>query len=206
MTIKGQVISGEFSSVLVRQKSGAELELGELLVSDTKDGRMILQVTDLLYGSQISQEKLELVSGIRLEEEGEFQTYDAHLRHYNLAKLKSILFVKEGQAMLSKKLPDFFSTVREITKKDLDFFNIPKDPLSVGKLRSGSKILDVDISLDGPEVLKHHIIPQDADVKQRAQHNLHQCHAEHQGDDEAQQRRFDMTEKGVDTFEKCHWI
>lgn len=158
MSIKGQVISGEFSSVLVRQKSGAELELGELLVSDTKDGKMILQVTDLLYGSQISQEKLELVSGIRLEEEGQFETYDAHLRHYNLAKLKSLLVVRDKQAMLSKKLPDFFSTVREITRQDLDFFNTPKDPLFVGKLRSGSKVLDVDIALDGAEVLKHHIL------------------------------------------------
>ena len=58
--IKGQVISGEFGKILIRQKSDQNLELGELLVSESKDNKIILQVFDLLYGSQISQQNLEL--------------------------------------------------------------------------------------------------------------------------------------------------
>ena len=48
--MKGQVISGEFGKILIRQKSGSGVELGELLVSDEGDGKILLQVYDLVYG------------------------------------------------------------------------------------------------------------------------------------------------------------
>ena len=57
--IKGQVISGEFGKILVRQKSNESLELGELLVSESGKNKIIMQVFDLIYGSQISQQNLE---------------------------------------------------------------------------------------------------------------------------------------------------
>ena len=56
--IKGQVISGEYGKILVRQKSEEDIELGELMVADTKEGKILMQVYSLLYGSQISQQNL----------------------------------------------------------------------------------------------------------------------------------------------------
>ena len=55
-------------------------------------------------------------------------------------------------------MPDFFSTVREVKEADLSFLTTPKNPLFMGNLRSGSKELNVPISLPGNETLSHHIL------------------------------------------------
>lgn len=156
--IKGQVLSGEFGSILVRQKSDQKLELGELLIADTPDGKILLQTFDLIYGSQISQLNLELISGMKLEENSNLDFMDPKLRNYNLAKMKTLITIKDDKTAICKNLPNFFSEVREITKDDLKFLTKPKNPLFMGKLRSGSKTLDVDIFLDGEKVFAHHIL------------------------------------------------
>jgi hypothetical protein len=156
--IKGQVISGELGKILIRKKSEKDLEIGELLISDTKNSKILLQVYSLLYGSQISQQNLELISGLKLEEENDLEFLDPKLRNYTLAYLKPMITLDEKGSKLCKSLPSFFSSVREITKDDLKFLTTPKNPLFLGKLRSGSKILDVDISLPGEKTFSHHIL------------------------------------------------
>jgi len=156
--IKGQVISGEFGRILIRQKSDQDIELGELLIADTRQGKILMQVIDLVYGSQVSQSNLELISGLRLEQNEEFEFMDKELRNYNLAKLKNLLTITNKDAKVCKSLPSFFSEVREIKKEDLKFLTRPKNPLYVGNLRSGSKVLDVDIFLEGDKVFCHHVL------------------------------------------------
>jgi len=156
--IKGQVIGGEAGRIVARVKSGVDMELGELLVSDVGSSKALLQVYDLSYGSQISPQNLELISGLKLEEGTDMELFDAHLRQYKLALLKSVVTIHAGVARISKLLPDFFSEVREVSREDLVFLTRPENPLFVGKLRSGSKVLDVDIALDGDTVLAHHIL------------------------------------------------
>ena len=156
--VVGQVISGEFGKILIRQKSDNDIELGEILVADTKDARILLQVYDLIYGSQISQQNLELISGLSLEENEDFRFMDANLRNYKLAVLKNLLTISKSSAKSCKILPDFFSTVRQVSKEDLKFITTPKNPLFLGRLRSGSKVLDVSIALRGKQVLSHHVL------------------------------------------------
>jgi hypothetical protein len=158
MSVKGLIISGEFGKVLARQKSDVSLEIGELLIGETEDKKVLLQITDLLYGSQISQQNLELISGMHLEEDAQVELYDENIRNYKLAVLKGLVTVSTGTAKLSKELPKFLSQIREIKKDDLSFITTPKKPLYIGKLRSGSKTMDVDISLPGEEVFSHHIL------------------------------------------------
>ncbi|MDP7140786.1 MAG: ATP-binding protein [Candidatus Woesearchaeota archaeon] len=155
---KGQVISGEFGKILVREKANQEIELGELLIADTKEGKILLQVFDLLYGSQLSQSNLEMVSGINLEEDTDQEFMDAHLRNYNLARMKNLITIKDNKAVICKSLPNFFSPVRQITKEDLSFITKPAKPLYLGNLRSGSKMLDVEIFLPGERVFQHHVL------------------------------------------------
>lgn len=155
---KGQVISGDFGNILVRQKSGEKMEVGELLIADEKDCKILLQVFDLVYGSQISQQNLELISGMSLEEEASFEFMEPKLRNYMLARLKTLVTIKETKAAVSKALPSVFSPVREINKEDLTFLTKPPNPLFMGNLRSGSKTLDVDVFLQGDKVLSHHIL------------------------------------------------
>jgi len=156
--IKGQVISGEYGNILIRQKSGEKVELGELLVGETKDNKILLQVINLLYGSQISQQNLELISGMSLEDDEKIDFMDAELRNYNLAVLKNLITISDGNASVCKRLPAFFSSVREVTKEDLKFLTQPRDSLFVGNLRSGSKVLDVKAYLDGAKAFSHHIL------------------------------------------------
>ncbi len=153
---KGQVVSGDFSKIIARVKADTSLEIGELIVIDNHNEKFILQVYDLVYGSQISQQNLEMVAGMNLEE-GSFSIMDEKLRNYQLALLKPILILADGSKMC-KKLPSFFSTIREINKEDLSFITKPLHPLFLGKLRSGSKELDFDIYLPGKEVLSHHVL------------------------------------------------
>ncbi len=155
---KGIIISGKFSEILVRQKHGEEIELGELLISENKKSKYLMQAYDLIYGSQLSDSNLELVSGMKLEEDDSYGFMDEKLRHYNLALLKNLITINKGNVISSKSLPDFFSKIREVRKDDLNFLTTPKNPLYVGKLRSGSKTLDVDIFLPGQKVFSHHIL------------------------------------------------
>ena len=159
--IKGQVIGGEIGKIIIRQKSGNDMELGELLVADSSgpgQGKVLFQCYDLLFGSQLGQQTLELVSGMKLEEETDLDFMDPHLRNYSLSYLKPVLAIKGKRAELCKALPGFFSEVREVTKDDLAFMTRPENAISVGKLRSGSRKLDVDIYLKGDDVFLHHIL------------------------------------------------
>ncbi len=156
--IKGQVISGGYGKILARQKAGVGIELGELLIADMPDGKILLQAYDLVYGSQLSQQNLELVSGMKLEEGTDLEFMDASLRNYTLAFLKNLATIKSKDVAVCKMLPNFFSDVRELDKNDLSFLTTPSNPLFVGKLRSGSKVIDAPIYLDGSLVLSHHVL------------------------------------------------
>jgi DNA helicase HerA-like ATPase len=72
--------------------------------------------------------------------------------------VKSVAKIKENKAFLTKTLPSFMSNVRLIKKSDLDFLESPKNPIFLGNVRSGSKTFDVEVKLDGIEVLTHHIL------------------------------------------------
>jgi len=154
--IKGQVVAGDFSKIVMRIKSGEEIELGQLLVIEDKNEKFILQVYDLIYGSQISQQNLEMVSGMNLEESN-FSIMDESLRNYQLALLKPVLNIAET-SKTCKKLPIFFSKIRAITKEDLSFITKPSSPLYLGNLRNGSKEMDFEIFLPGKDVLSHHVL------------------------------------------------
>lgn len=156
--MKGLIIGGEFGNILVRQKSEASLELGELLIGDTSDGKILLQVFDLLYGSQLSSQNLELISGLKLEEDEKLELMDAKLRNYVLARLKSLAFISGKNSKSAKTLPVFFSGVRELVAGDVSFLTTPPNPLLLGMLRSGSKVLDVPVSIDGRKALSHHVL------------------------------------------------
>ncbi len=158
---KGLVIRGEIGKIILREKAGANIELGELLISEGET-KNLMQVYDLVYASQLSEQNIELISGIKLEQE---QNQEEHitllepaLRNYKLALLKGILTIGPDAVTACKTLPEFLCPVREVTEQDLSFITAPDNPLFMGKLRSGSKTLPVEIYLPGKEVFSHHIL------------------------------------------------
>ncbi len=158
---KGLIISGSFGELLARQKASEEFELGELLIAESADAKTLMQVYDLLYGSQVSEQNLELISGMTLEEGTSLEFMDPHLRNYTLAKLKSLITIpKESKKKYkaSKALPGFFSELLEVEKQDINFITKPKNPLFLGDMRSGSKVLELPLFLDGKKALSHHVL------------------------------------------------
>ncbi len=152
-----QIISGSFSQIIAREKSDANIEIGELLVSESSKGKFLLQVVDIVYSSQLSKQNLELISGIRLEDDENVDFLDPTVRNYNLLILKNLLYIKDGKAFTSKFLPSFFSELRRIKEEDLNFLKGLGD-LYLGNIRSGSKILNSDFVLDSRKVLSHHVL------------------------------------------------
>ena len=66
----GSFISGSFAKLILRQKSGKEFEIGELIVAGkSMDEYSIFQIKALFYGSQIPDNSLELMAGYGLERE-----------------------------------------------------------------------------------------------------------------------------------------
>ena len=153
--MKGQVVAGDFGKIIIRVKSNQKVEIGELLIIED-DEKYLLQVYDLIYGSQISLQNLEMVAGMNLEE-GNFSLLDEANRNYQLAFLKPILILGQNNSTC-KKLPRFFNLVREIEERDLSFITTPQDPLFLGYLRSGSRKMNFNISLPGTQALSHHIL------------------------------------------------
>lgn len=157
---KGIIIAGDFSKIVAREKKGKKFEIGEILVGEKGSSKILLQVFDLAFGSQISQQNRELISGMKLEEDIDAEFMDPHIRNYTLAFMKNILSVSGNKIQIPKTMPTFFSSVREIKAEDIDFLPQHEDSIVVGKLRSGSKIVDVDVSLPGKKVFSHHILIQ----------------------------------------------
>lgn len=158
MDLVGQIVGGEHGKILVRQKSGEEIELGELLVVDGGGSKTLLQAFNLTYGSQIDESALELVSGLQLEGMSSEEFAEKELRNYVLASVKSVAFVKDGKVYSPKKLPPFFSSLRRVEAQDLSFLEKPGSPLFVGNIRSGSRVVEKPVYLNGSEVLPHHVL------------------------------------------------
>lgn len=157
--VVGQVVAGKIGKILIREKSGQEIELGDLLVVEESQGYLIMQVYDLIYGSQIPQAVRELTAGLKLEGYGAGLDFlEPQLRNYVIAQVKALARVRETDVKIPKTLPSFFSSLRLIKKEDLAFLTKPPNPIYLGKVRSGSKVLDVDVFLNGSEVLTHHIL------------------------------------------------
>tara|TARA_Y100000310_G_scaffold345465_1_gene465286 strand:+ start:4134 stop:5693 length:1560 start_codon:yes stop_codon:yes gene_type:complete len=155
--IKGQIVAGDYSKLIMRVKSTADIELGEIVAIDAGTETFLLQVYDLSYSSQISNSNLEMISGMKLEDETDFELVDSKMRNYRLAQLKPLLSVSDT-CKTCKRMPPFFSKVREVKPIDLRFITTPENPLYFGELRSGSRSLGFDLFLPGKEVFSHHVL------------------------------------------------
>lgn len=156
----GKIISGKLGEITARVKTGSEVEIGQLVVSyDPKlNTKVIYQIIDLSYGSQISQQNLELISGLTMEEEIGTHIFDSNIRNYSLMKLKPLLTIKDNKIILAKTLCEVFSDIYEINNNDLVFLDFPENKLLMGHLRSGSKELHAPVYLNGKDVFSHHVL------------------------------------------------
>lgn len=155
---KGLIIGGSFGSLFVREKNEENLEIGELLKINSKEGKIVFEVIDLEFGSQLNKQTLEMISGLKLENSHDFNIIDSNLRLYSIAKLKPLtLICNDNSTKTCKVLPKILSEILPITKEDI-VFKKSNNSLFLGNLRSGSKVLDVDVVIDGSKAFAHHLL------------------------------------------------
>lgn len=163
----GQIVGGGLKDIYIREKSGSQMELGDLLVAEGQNrDYTIIQVKDIEYRSQIPQQSLELSAGMKLEGYAEnTEIMEPKLRNYLLARAKSMLYVKKDDnekylIKSPKRPPSFFNDIRSITDEDLGFLK-PEDAeksIYLGDIRSGSAVKkDVNVHIDLVKSLTHHI-------------------------------------------------
>lgn len=156
--IVGSIVTGSFDQIVIRQKAGQNLELGDLVVSEDNAGnRIVLQIYELEYGSSLTDKKLEQISGLKLERLEDVELYEKEMRNYTLALAKPILIISGNSIRIPKSLPPFFGNVRRIEERDIKFAR-PSIPIYLGKLRSGSKVLETEFYIDGSQVFRHHVL------------------------------------------------
>ena len=117
MDIVGKIVSGDFSGIIIRQKTGIDIELGELLVTRECNDYFIMQVFDVSYGSQIPERIRSLAAGLKLEEESNLSFLENELSNFILIILKPILFVSQNKYHLPKRLPKFLLQLKELMKE-----------------------------------------------------------------------------------------
>ncbi|MFW6378599.1 MAG: helicase HerA domain-containing protein [Nanoarchaeota archaeon] len=157
MVVKGQIVRGGVSELFLRKKQSVDVELGELLIIEDEGRKVLCQVSDLSYGSQVSSQNLEFVSGVNLEEDMDTSFLDANIRHYILCHINPVLVIdKSGSTRGPTVIPPLFSVARDVTKEDFSF--LPTDGMRLGLLRSGKRTLDIPLCLDAVDVASHHML------------------------------------------------
>ena len=170
--VVGQVVGGGFGRIVVRQKAGFDLEIGDILVLEEggeEAGRLlILSVFDLEYASQIDSKTHEMMSGVSLEEEPIDATlYEPDIVNYVIASIKPLVRVaataaaQDAKFMVTtpKALPPFSSTLRPVSGGDLRFLEKNRGGLFVGNIRSGSEVIkDAEVWLPIKDVFTHHVL------------------------------------------------
>ena len=161
-SVVGQVVGGSFGDIVIRQKTGINLEIGDLMVSEEDGSFLILQVFALEYGSQIQDSMQEMMSGVNLEKGVvDVDFYEPDFVNYVLARIKPLARVFKGDYSVSipKSLPSFFNRLRLISKDDLKFLQKEQGSIFVGYIRSGSKVIkDVEVWLPAEDVFSHHVL------------------------------------------------
>ncbi|MDO8640746.1 MAG: ATP-binding protein, partial [Nitrosarchaeum sp.] len=91
ISVVGQVVGGKFGDVIIRQKAGSNLEIGDLMVSEENGSYLILQVFALEYGSQIQDKMQQMMSGVNLEQGiVDAQFFEPEFVNYVLARIKPL--------------------------------------------------------------------------------------------------------------------
>jgi len=161
LSIAGQVVGGKFGDVIIRQKSGMNLEIGDLMVSEENGSFLILQVFALEYGSQIQDQMQQMMSGVNLEHDApDVRFYEPEFVNYVLARIKPLARVrKDDEVSIPKSLPPFFNKLRLVTGDDLKFLHGHDDQIFVGYIRSGSKVIrEAKVWLPVQDVFSHHVL------------------------------------------------
>jgi hypothetical protein len=161
--IAGRIVGGNDKEIIMREKKGVDLELGNLLAIENEDKKYLLMVSALEYGSLIHESRLVTSAGSMLEGTNPNIVFpESDLTIYRSIKVKILLEMKPGLgkvvARTPRSIPKFMSQARDVISSDFSFLEEPKNKIYLGRIRSGTKVLDYKYSMDGGDMLSHHVL------------------------------------------------
>ena len=157
----GQAVSGGSGLIVIRERDGKELGMGELVIYEHNGRSTILCVCDLEMGSQMADRVKELVSGTMMGSGPDgMPWYEPGLPHFPLATAKQLVTINGGVCGAPKKIVPPFTDVRRITADDLSFMdNRGSGRLYLGRVRSGSDpIPNTGFWMDAVKAVTHHML------------------------------------------------
>jgi len=161
--IVGQIVSGGNTELIIREKKGVGLELGDLVAVEDGSRKYLYMVSALEYGSLVEEDRLFTSSGSMLEgTKPNVEIPEKDLRLFRKVHVSPLLEVREEGGRLiprsPRAIPLFLSKARDIMREDFSFLQKPETEIFLGKIRSGTKVLDFDYYLKGDDVLSHHAL------------------------------------------------
>ncbi len=139
----GIVAGGSFEAVYVIEEPGSRIEIGDLIVTEEENVSLLLKVTSLRIGFPADESR-----GL-LDRKSD----------PTVALCKPVARIENGMVVPAKIMPRLGTGARLATAKDLEAITSGKnDGIFLGSLRSGSKILELPLKIDGTDLLSHHIL------------------------------------------------
>ncbi len=159
----GLIAGGRFGEVILRKDSGKQLEIGQLLVYEKAEKKVLFKVYDLVHSSTLPQNAIDMAQGYVREEEGpplSIYDMDEKISYFTKGLLKPLIEIREEgsgtQILGPKSMPSWWEGVREVRTSDLYF--LQGDGTYLGKLRNGSRVMDIDIKLPTDKLIPHHVL------------------------------------------------
>lgn len=155
----GRVIGKNAGEIVFRYGYNEDVKIGEILVAE--DSRthdlFFLRVIDIQYGYEGAESWGLRAAGemMAMDEAGhKYEFVEKNRRLYKLASCKPLGYLEGGVFKKPKTIPSHFSAVRRANKEDYKF--LEEQSLVVGRLRSGDKIIGVEVGIR-EELIPHHI-------------------------------------------------
>ncbi len=159
----GVIAGGAFGEIVLRKDSDKDLELGQLLVYEKGDKKLILKVVDLVHGSTLPQSSVDMAQGYAREEGmPPLSVYesDEKVSYFTKAIMKPLVEIRrEGTAqtvITPKSLPEWWEAVRIARTEDLDF--LQEEGAFLGYLRNGSRVINIEVRIPPEKLIAHHVL------------------------------------------------
>ncbi len=139
----GVVVGGSYESILIRENKDRRIEIGDLLVAKENDRKILLKVSSLRFGEGEENHSLPI-------NYAEIPT---------VATARPVIVMSPGGIVPAKIIPRLGSEVVYASRDDLEpLTGSDGKGIYLGKLRSGSKIIDLDLFLNGEDLFTQHVL------------------------------------------------
>ncbi len=151
----GRIVGGDSASLTIEGNNGANLELDELLVSESSSSDYtVLKINNMSYGPPTNPVVPDAAKSLHDD-----RRQDREEQDHMFYMARPVLRYSEGKLGIPKVIPQLWSEVRRANKSDFEFLtNNSPDTVFIGKIRSGSRVMDIDIRLNGRDLLTHHVM------------------------------------------------